>query len=310
MFPQQKSGLAAALAGAGAGAENQVATASAADDKAKQEARSNDEAAQQRTLRQVDIARTNATTYTLYAEDMRKEADHDPQRAKYNSWATAAEDGGLNVRYMSASEAEAARKADATFSVNHIILPGGLKPQTGPNGEVLTDPKTGQPLRDGQAIVIEGGHMNPEGKAVINLPASLVTDAKKYGNVVGVKNADQLKEGAEVDADQFFKLIGVAQEGNKKEQLGWVKPQIVVDQATGKNFEKNTNTGEIREAKAIPTSDVKNLAEANKKDTSGEVTPLEKFKQDREDQTSQNKTVSRQQSRTEYRRFRQRVHAT
>jgi len=231
-------------------------------------------------------------TYTTYAHDMREEDEHDPQRKKYSQWADAAEQGGLDVRTMSAQEAKAAQASDPSFATNHLLLPAGFKPQVGPKGEVLTDPTTGQPLRDGQVLVIQGGHMDASGNKVVSLPASLVNDVHKYGDLLGIGNAKGLKEGDEVDAEQFFKLIGVAQEGNKKQQEGWLKPIITVDQATGKKFEKNSNTGEVREAKAIPTSDVRNLADANKKDNSGEITPLEKFKQDREDQRARIRKAS------------------
>jgi hypothetical protein len=290
--PQQKSGLASALSGLGAGAEAQTAQATAADAAARKEARENDEAAQKRILQQHDIARTNALTYSTYSHDMREEDEHDPQRKKYSQWADAAEAGGLDVRTMSEKEAKAAQASDPSFATNHLLLAGGFKPQTGPNGEVLMDPKTQQPLRDGQVLVIQGGHMDANGNKVVSLPASLVNDVHKYGDLLGVSNAKGLKEGDEVDAEQFFKLIGVAQEGNKKQQEGWLKPIITVDQDTGKKFEKNNNTGEVREAKAIPTADVKNLADANKKDMSGEVTPLEKFKQDREDQRARIRKAS------------------
>jgi hypothetical protein len=288
----QKSGLANALSGMGAGAEAQINKSQAADKQAKQQANEDFERQQKKIMQQHEIARTNSLTYTTYSHDMREEDEHDPQRKKYNQWGDAAEQGGLDVRTMSAQEAKAAQASDPSFATNHLLLPAGFKPQVGPNGEVLTDPTTGQPLRDGQVLVIQGGHMDASGNKVVSLPASLVNDVHKYGDLLGIGNAKGLKEGDEVDADQFFKLIGVAQEGNKKQQEGWLKPIITVDQDTGKKFEKNSNTGEVREAKAIPTADVKNLADANKKDTSGEVTPLEKFKQDREDQRARIRKAS------------------
>ena len=286
------SGLADALSGLGSGAEAVTASSQAADKQAKQQANEDFERQQKKIMQQHEIARTNSLTYTTYSHDMREEDEHDPQRKKYNQWADAAEQGGLDVRTMSAQEAKAAQASDPSFATNHLLLPAGFKPQVGPKGEVLTDPTTGQPLRDGQVLVIQGGHMDASGNKVVSLPSSLVDDVHKYGDLLGITNAKGLKTGDEVDADQFFKLIGVAQEGNKKQQEGWLKPIITVDQDTGKKFEKNSNTGELREAKAIPTSDVKNLADANKKDTSGEVTPLEKFKQDREDQRARIRKAS------------------
>jgi hypothetical protein len=256
----QKSGLANALSGLGAGAAAQTASSQAADKQAKQQADQDNERQQQKIMQQYQIAHTNAMTYTTYAHDMREEDEHDPQRKKYSQWADAAEQGGLDVRTMSAQEAKAAQASDPSFATNHLLLPAGFKPQVGPKGEVLTDPTTGQPLRDGQVLVIQGGHMDASGNKVVSLPSSLVNDVHKYGDLLGIGNAKGLKEGDEVDADQFFKLIGVAQEGNRKQQEGWLKPTISVDQATGKTFEKNTNTGEVREAKAIPVGDATKIA--------------------------------------------------
>jgi hypothetical protein len=287
----QKSGLANALSGLGAGAQAQSSSAQAADKQAKQQADADFNRQQEKIMRQYQIAHTNAMTYTTYSHDMREEDEHDPQRKKYSQWADAAEQGGLDVRTMSAQEAKAAQASDPSFATNHLLLPAGFKPQVGPNGEVLLDPQTQQPMRDGQVLVIQGGHMTSDGNKVVSLPASLMNDVHKYGDLLGVSNAKGLKEGDEVDAEIFFKLIGVAQEGNKKQQEGWLKPIITVDDK-GNKFEKNTNTGEVRPAKAIPTADVKNLADANKKDTSGEVTPLEKFKQDREDQRARIRKAS------------------
>jgi hypothetical protein len=123
----------------------------------------------------------------------------------------------------------------------------------------LMDPKTQQPLRDGQVWVIQGAHMDASGNKVVSLPASLVEDVHKYGDLLGISNAKGLKEGDEVDAEHFFKLIGVAQEGNKKQQEGWLKPEITQDK-DGNNFETNTNTRENRPAKVIPIGDATKLA--------------------------------------------------
>jgi hypothetical protein len=174
----QKSGLANALAGLGAGAEGQVKNAQAQDKQARGQATEDYDRQQAKILQQYQIAHTNAMTYTTYSHDMREEDEHDPQRKKYSQWADAAEQGGLDVRTMSAQEAKAAQASDASFATNHLLLPAGFKPQVGPNGEVLIDPTTGQPLRDGQVLVIQGGHMDASGNKVVSLPSSLVHDVQ------------------------------------------------------------------------------------------------------------------------------------
>jgi len=264
--PQQKSGAASGLAGLGAGFASQQNAALKQDQAAKEEARKNDEAAQQKILRQADIARTNALTYTTWQHAMDEELDHDPQRQQYKQWADAAEQGGMKVQTMTEAELAQARKTDPTFVGNHLVFPGGFSPQTGPNGEVLMDPKTGQPLRSGKVIVIQGGHMNPDGTAAIPVPQSLIDEVKKFGPAQGVTGQDDLKAGDEVDPAHYFKFIGIAQEGKKEEIKGWINPKISVDKS-GKTFETNNYTGETREAQALPTKDAEAIAGIDQKES-------------------------------------------
>jgi hypothetical protein len=273
----QKSGLANALAGLGAGAAAQTASSQAADKQARQQANDDFERQQQKLLRMRDIASGNMHLYTMIQEQRRIEEDRDPHRAQSLGWAKAAEDAGVPVQYATLSELNQMRESNPELIATHQILPIGMKPVTDPQGNPVMD-EDSKPKMEAQFAVIDGLH-----DGSLSAPASFVSDLQKYGKYAGITGEDNLKAGDDISMQHFVQLAGAITEGKKKELAGWIKPEVVVNDK-GQRFERNNNTGELREAKAIPTSDVKNLADANKKDTSGEVTPLEKFKQDREDQ--------------------------
>src|SRR5882672_573230 len=94
------SGLANALAGMGAGASAVTADQKAMDDKAKKEARENAEAAEQKKMRMHEIAKGNALTAQIFQHMIDSDADRDPARQQHLSWAKAAEDAGVPVRYL------------------------------------------------------------------------------------------------------------------------------------------------------------------------------------------------------------------
>jgi hypothetical protein len=287
--PQQKSGLAAALAGMGAGASAQTAQATAADAAAKKEARENDEAAAQKTLRMYTIARGNMLNYATIQEQRRIEEDRDPHRAQSLGWAKNAEEAGVPVEYTTESELTQRLQSDPTFMATHQILPIGSKPVTDPQGNPVLD-ENKQPKIEHQFALIDGLHDG-------NLPvtADFVSDLKKYGKSVGVTGMDSLKEGDPVSMQHFVEMSTKIAEGKKKELAGWASASDGFGGPKGDvPGQINKATGEFRAYPEGTMSDnqKKTLSDSNKKDTSGEVTPLEKFKQDREDQRARIKKAS------------------
>jgi hypothetical protein len=102
-----------------------------------------------------------------------------------------------------------------------------------------------------------------------------------------LKGEDNLKAGDDISMEHYIKLTTALKEGRKAEHQGWASAE---EGFGGKNGDVpgqiNKATGEFRPYPDGTMSDnqKKTLADANKKDNSGEITPLERFKQDREDQ--------------------------
>lgn len=247
--PQQKSGLASALAGLGAGAQAQKAGAQAMDDKARKQEQENAEAAAQKELRMHTIGRGNALTYATYQEQRRLDEDRDPHRAQAMGWAKAAEDAGVPVEYASESDLQQRRESDPSFIATHQILPIGMKPVLGPDGQPVRD-ESGQPEMEGQFALIDGLH-----KGNIAVPESFVSDVQKYGKLAGVTGMDSLKPGEDMSMEHFTKLFTAIQEGKKKEMDGWAKPELAW---TGPNHDIpvqiNPNTGESKPFSKDPSA--------------------------------------------------------
>jgi hypothetical protein len=240
--PQQKSGLANALAGAGEGA-NAVGQEQQTQDKAARAKAQEDFETEQRTkLQKHNILVSNAAMLTTHFHNLRQENDLDPQRSQNKNLASQLEDAGVNVRYLTDDEAKELGTKDPNFVTSHILLPIGFKPVTDEKGNVVTD-ENGTPQDQGQIAVIDGLH---DGK--IPMPASVVDDVKQYGKLAGMKNYDGLKAGDEVDMKGFVHLFSAIQQAKKKEAEGWVKYQTVFGGDDGKTpMQYNPVTNDTRE---------------------------------------------------------------
>ncbi len=212
--PQQKSGLASALAGLGAGAGAQTQNAQQLDDKAKKEARENEEATEQKMLRMHDIAKGNALLLSTYLEMNRTAQDHDPIRKQHMDWAQSAEANGAPVKYMSESELAAARQADPATIGKYQVLNLGVEPLKDNDGNVVVG-TDGKPKMEGRFALIDGLH---DGN--MDLPASMVSDLQKYGKYAGVTGEDDLKAGQSVSMQHYIQLANAIREGRKQELAG------------------------------------------------------------------------------------------
>jgi hypothetical protein len=285
----QKSGLANALSGLGAGAENQLSQATAADDKAKKETRENAEAAEQKKLRMYEVARGNALTLQTYLHMNNEQEDHDPIRQQHLEWAKAADEAGVPVQYTTESELQQMQKNDPSIIATKQILNLGLKPVKDKEGNAVVD-ENGKPKMEGQFAVIDGLH-----NGTLPAPASLVSDIQKYGKLVGITGEDNLKPGDDLSMEHYIKLTTALKEGRKAEHQGWASAE---DGFGGPNGDVpgqiNKATGEFRAYPkgTITDNQKKTLSDSNKKENSGEVTPLERFRQDREDQRARIRKAS------------------
>ena len=240
--PPQKSGLASAFAGLGAGADAVGQEQQMQDKAARQKANEDFDQEQKTKLQKHNILVSNAAMLTTHFHNLRQENDMDPQRSQNKNLASQLEDAGVNVRYLSDDEAKELGTKDPNFVPSHILLPIGFKPVTDEKGNVVTD-ENGNPQDQGQIAVIDGLH---DGK--IPMPASVVDDVKTYGKLAGVKNYDGLKAGDEVDMKGFVHLFSAIQQAKKKEAEGWVKYQTVFGGDDGKTpMQLNTVTNDTRE---------------------------------------------------------------
>jgi hypothetical protein len=284
--PQQKSGLASALAGLGAGAEAKTASSQAADQQAKKEASDNAERQAQTLLRQHDIAKGNALTLQTYLHMQNEQMDHDPIRKQHLDWAQTADDAGVPVKYVSESELQQMRKNDPATIANNQILNLGLKPVKDNEGNVVTD-ENGKPKMEGQFAVIDGLH-----NGSLPAPASFVSDLQKYGKYAGVTGEENLKPGDDISMEHFVRLTTALKEGRKAEHQGWVSAEDGFGGPDGDvPGQVNKVTGEFRPYPKGTMSDnqKKTLADANKKDSSGEVTPRDRFIQGEENKRAKMK---------------------
>ena len=282
----------------GAGAEAQTADARAMDDKAKKEVRENAEAAAQKTLRMHDIAKGNVAMVATMDHVYQEELDHDPVRKLNQEWSAAAEGEGIATHYYSESEAATLyKKSPQQLIAEHIVMPLGKKAVMDQNGDPVIDAATGMPKFEGQLVAIDGMKDSQFSKGV---PQSFVDAVKKYAPLSGqgITGLDALTADHPMSIQDFTRLHTAIQEGRKAELAGWVEKtpgaNAVEDPKDPKGvLQYNPLTQETRAYKGgKPLAVTKEQSEINKKDNSGDVTDLERFKQDREDARADRKNKS------------------
>jgi len=251
----QKSGLASALAGMGAGAGAVTADQRAQDAKARQQERENEEAKQQKLLRMHEIMKLNATTGSIFQHMMDEEQDRDPARQQHVSWAKAAEDAGVPVRYVSEEEARQLQQTDKYAVAKFGVLPVGMKMVTDDSGNPVLD-ESGKPKMQGQFALIDGFH---DGN--IPTPQSFLSDLQKYGKFGGLSSDEVsgLKVGDDLSMPHFIQLAQKVQEGKKNELAGWATAELGWQ---GENpVQINKNTREVRPFPTGVTPNVENKPE-------------------------------------------------
>lgn len=217
---QQKSGVATALAGLGAGADDAIQRGQDKDLLERKQAGEDWDRQQGKIVQQHDIARGNALMYSQYSDAMQKNLDHDTERQSNIALAKAAEDAGIPVKYLTADEAVAMAKSTPGVASSHMIRPIGYEPMMDVDGKPLTN-ADGTPRMQGKMAFIPGLSDDK-----IKIPQSFADDAKKYGSIVGVSDADGLQAGHEIPLSRLAPLEAAIQEGRKAVANGWMKPDI------------------------------------------------------------------------------------
>jgi len=222
--PDQKSGLANALAGLGAGAGAVRQNAKQEDLLKREQSKEEFETQQKAILQKHQVAATNALTYRNIVEAQKLGLDMDPQRQGNMELYRAAKDAGLDAQIISATQAEqmaAAEKGNNDPSAaKHIFLPGGFSAPTIDEENQTTKPGEGQVIM----LPIHG----VDGK--IALPPSLVADIQKYAPLGGktTKNdVDRLTAGLEVSPQDLSALLLQKAAGYKEWLKGENTPELV-----------------------------------------------------------------------------------
>jgi hypothetical protein len=250
--PQQKSGLASALAGMGAGANAVTASATAQDDKAKQEARENQEAAEQKKLRAYQIGHLNATTYAEIQNAKAK--GEEGLKAHYQDTQDlldAAKEGGVETTVMSPEQGAALiakeKAAGDSAVVKHVVV-GLLPPKPVlENGQPILD-EYGNPKMEKQIAVItedqHGDPMDPTGKTLV-MSDAVVKRIQRVAGFAHLSGIDSLKAGDTIPWKQFESLITATK--HAENQITAAKPEIVQvdDGKGGKKLQRRNALGEL-----------------------------------------------------------------
>jgi hypothetical protein len=285
-----------ALSGLGAGFTAEQKQLQGQDQQSKQEADENFEEKQKTLLRKHDIMHQNALTVATYFGNLKLKNDLNPMFAENESLMKAAKaspDLAGHVTEMTDSEADAAQQADPHWAADHIVKPLGWAPVLDNEGHQVLD-ANGDPKEYMRVGVINGA---TDGTSIAITPEAAAA-VQKYGPNAQVSNAENITAGTVIPFQKYISMMNAVDLERKNELQGWAKPEIVYGGKDGKTpMQQNPVTKEVRpmpkDADGNPIiPNVKNLplesqATVDSKDNKGEVTPRDKFIQDREDKREQ-----------------------
>ena len=235
--PPQKSGLASALAGAGAGEKAVQEKQEKQDILKRAQEKENFEQEQQTKLRKYEVMRQNALTMSTYFENKKRLNDLNPIFAQneslYNAVKNSPELQG-HVTEMSSEQVEQAHEKDPDFLTTHIVKPMGWVPDTDAAGNPVME--TGEdgiqvPKMSMRMAVIDG---TKDGKLAIT--PEMAADFKKYGPMARIPNAGDIQAGQEYDFNKIVPLMNAVDEQRKAVLEGWQHAELgwSTDPKTGK----------------------------------------------------------------------------
>jgi len=276
--PQQKSGLASALAGLGAGAGAVQQQNQEQDLLKRKQATEEFEREQQAMLHKVNVARLNALTLSTYFANLKMGNDLNPQYDANRKTLDDLKTANVPTQIMSADEARQKVAADKNFALTHTFLELGHVPMLDSDGHPVLA-QDGQPKEIGQVGVVDTTH---EGKLAV--PQATIDALQKYGkyapSISG--NFDSLKAGDEVDMRQYVHLLFAIQEGEKATLKGQTEAEDGFGGKDGKTPGKiNKLTGEFipNPSGAKTTKQVEAEANVNAPSKTGAVTEADRYKE-------------------------------
>jgi hypothetical protein len=283
----QKSGLATLLAnvGAGFGAEQKVLTE--ADRAAEQKARADWEAEQQAMLHKGELAKANATTYSIFSHMHQTQIDRNEEYRLGSDLAKAAEDENIPVDRLTGNQLyQRFKENPQQLLTEGKVVATGEREMSTSDGKPIIDPQTQQPRYERTYAVINGLH---DGK--LAAPASFIDAVRKYApyaTATKIGSLDGLAEGQELDLKQLARLHNASLEGQKAVLQGWAKPDAVETKDKDGQIqilERNPISGETRPA----TDEQKNAYQMNKAKLAAEqsIAPKNKAEQDKAEADAQ-----------------------
>jgi hypothetical protein len=277
-IPQQKSGLASALAGLGAGAGAVRQQDQEQDLLRRKQAREDFEEQQQAMLHKVNVARLNALTLSTYFANLKMGNDLNPQYEDNRKTLDELKAANVPTQIINTDEAKQKVSADKNFALTHTFLELGHVPMLDSDGHPILD-ANGQPREIGQVGVIDTAH---EGKLAV--PQATIDALKKYGKYSQSLSGgfDSLKAGDEVDMKQYIHLLFAIQEGEKSVLKGQAEAEDGFGGKDGKLPGKvNRVTGEFvpNPSGAKTTKQVEAEANANAPSKTGAVTEADRYKE-------------------------------
>lgn len=221
--PQQKSGMAAGLAGLGAGAEAQYQRTQDTDLLRRKQASDEFEQQQKAMLQKHEIARNNALTLSTYLANKKMANDMTPEFGLNESLMKSAEDSpelANHVTRVTDTQIAAMQKQDPNFLATHIVRPLGWAPMVDQEGNPVTGPD-GEPKSYMRMGVIDGTR---EGQMAIS--PELAQNIKEYGSLASIPGLDQIQPGQTYPLEKLLPLINAVDEQKKNVLQGWQKSTI------------------------------------------------------------------------------------
>jgi hypothetical protein len=233
--PQQKSSVAAGLAGLGAGAENQIGYQQQQDLLKRKQATEDFEHQQQQLLNRSAIARQNALTLGTYFENKKTINDMTPAFKEYGAVIDALKQSpefAGHVQEMTGDQVMQMQKADPHFSSTHIVKPLGWAPVLDDKGEPITDADNKPQMYMRMGVV--DGTVNGQ----IPITPDLAQKIKEYGPLTGLTGIEGIQSGQSYDFNKFLPLLNHIDEAQKNVMAGW-RQSILGTDKDGKPVEIN-----------------------------------------------------------------------
>lgn len=219
--PPQKSALASAAGGLGAGFVAEKDQKIKDSDRQRKQMGEDFEKEQRALLQKHEIAKGNVQMYQNMLAASKLKYDMDPVRQGGTALYKSAVDAGLPAQMISAEDAMRRTQADPHFAADNLILPAGMT-------EDKLDEASGQVTPGAGQVVVIPGH---DGK--VKIPPAMADIVKQYAGYSGRADlVSQIQNDQEIPVGQLAALNTAMTEGMKTVLNGEMNPQVFWDENT------------------------------------------------------------------------------